>query len=98
MKWLSYIIVFLLCLILSQATVLEGSIYNSKLELEQDVIVEISTVPAQKYLAKNGTYSFELSAGEYTLTTRKGFTDIQETVLIKDEGTFHLDLFLLPDL
>ncbi|MBS3139539.1 hypothetical protein J4479_00905 [Candidatus Woesearchaeota archaeon] len=88
----------ILLLPLAQAATLQGSIYNSDLELEQDVFLELSTTPAQKLLSKDGTYSFELPNGEYTLTARKGFNDVTEQITIAAGGIFTLDLFLLPDL
>lgn len=87
----------IICTSLATATTLQGSIYNSNLELEMDVLVEINTNPTQKYLAKNGMYTFELPKGEYILTARKGFTEIEEDVKIVTEGTFIYDVFLLSD-
>jgi uncharacterized membrane protein len=93
--------IFLTILILScslvYAATLQGTIYGSTLLVEPDVLVEISSTPAQKYLAKSGKYEFTLPQGEYILTARKGFLTITEEVNILQEGTFTLDLFLLPD-
>ncbi len=79
----------------AHAAVLEGSIYGSNLELEKDVLIEIDTTPQQKFLSKDGTYQFNLPIGKYTLTARKGFTDVEEEVSIVKEGTFTFDIFLL---
>jgi len=94
-----HILIFMVLLLpsLAAAATLEGSIYNSYLELESDVIVEVNTKPLQKYLSKDGTYSFELSPGDYILTARNSEYIVQEKVEIdSSEGKFVFDIFLLP--
>jgi uncharacterized membrane protein len=98
MKIIVVILIIFISLTLVNAATLHGSIYNSDLELETDVLVDISTKPTQKYLSKDGTYTFELSPGQYQLSARKGFTEIGETIKIESEGNYRLDLFLIPDL
>lgn len=94
-----FIAVVLILPSLAAAATLEGSIYNSNLELETNVIVEVNTKPLQKYLSKEGEYSFELPPGKYTLTARSSDYMVQEEVEIDSpEGTFIFDIFLLPDL
>ena len=89
---LKLLIIILLLVPLATAATLKGSIYNSNLELETDVLVEIDN---QKYLSKDGTYTFELDIGEYTLTATKGLVSTSED--IKVTGTNVFDLFLLDD-
>ncbi|PIN73989.1 hypothetical protein COV20_02650 [Candidatus Woesearchaeota archaeon CG10_big_fil_rev_8_21_14_0_10_45_16] len=90
--------ILVLCLIpLASAATLQGAVYNDNLEVEKDVLLEIDTTPAQKLLSKDGNYAFELLPGTYTLEARKGLITVTEKVLIQQEGTFKLDLFLLPD-
>ncbi|MBU1974579.1 MAG: hypothetical protein KKH52_04245, partial [Nanoarchaeota archaeon] len=89
------IIITLLLVIFStlvSAATLKGTIYNEKLDVENDVLVEIN---GQKYLAKEGTYQFELTSGEYTLTAQKGLIIVTEEVSL-GEGEVVFDLFLLP--
>ncbi|MFH1395884.1 MAG: hypothetical protein ABIG93_00650 [archaeon] len=88
-------LIFFSCL--ASAATLEGTIYNDQLEVESNVLVEINTVPEQKMLAVNGEYSFSLPVGTYQLTAQKEGIVIREIVEIVNEGTFILDLFLLPD-
>ena len=95
---LIHLLILLLLIPLTSAATLHGSIYNTNLELEKDVLVEISTTPEQKYLSKDGTYSFELNPDQYQLTARKGLNEITEIVKVEKEGTFLLDLFLLSNL
>ena len=89
---LSIFVLILLLIPLATAATLKGSIYNSNLELETDVLVEIDN---QKYLSKDGTYTFELENGDYTLTATKGFIATSEEVQVT--GTNVFDLFLLDD-
>ncbi len=79
------------------AATLQGMVYDSHLNAEEDVLVEINTTPQQKYLAKQGTYQFTVPAGEYTLTARKADVRTTEEVRITTEGNYVVDLFLLPD-
>ena len=92
---------FLLLLLTSQlvsAATLKGSIYDENLELATDVLIEVNTVPQQKYLAKSGSYSFELAPGKYTLTAKNTQYTVTENIEIQsDTGAYLLDIFLLPD-
>src|SRR3989338_8604418 len=88
---------FLISSTLVVATTLKGTIYNLDLDPEPDVLVEINTLPEQRFLARDGTYSFEVSSGTYTLTAQKENTFITEEVQILAEGTYVYDLFLLPE-
>ncbi len=95
---LSILLFILLITPLASAAILKGSIYDEKLDLAQDVLVEINTAPQQKYLAKTGTYSFELPVGKYTLTAKDAQYIITEQIEITSaQGEYLLDLFLLPD-
>lgn len=81
---------------LTEAATIKGSVYNPQLELEEDVLIEINTIPLQKILVTDGDYSFDLSPGTYILTARKGLVEVSEDVTIVKEGVFTLDIFLLP--
>ena len=97
-KIFSFIILLVLFSSLATAATLQGSVYNSNFELEKDIIIEIDTKPLQKYLSKDGTYSFELPSGKYILTVRSSLYTIQEEIVIdSSEGEFIFDMFLLPD-
>ncbi len=92
-------VVLVLCLAYGvSAATLTGSVYNSQLELEGDVVVEVNSIPPQKLLAKDGRYSFELSQGEYVLSAYKGLVEVKEEIVIETEGVFVYDMFLLSDL
>jgi len=93
----TYLVILILLCSLTTAATLQGSIYNSKLELEEDVLVEINTEPTQKYLAKEGSYTFELPIGDYQLIARKGLIEVKEEFTVNQEGNFIFDLFLISD-
>ncbi len=95
---LLFILAMLLLISLSEAATLKGAIYDSNLEQEKDILVQINTTPPQQYLAKDGTYLFEIPPGSYVLTARNDAILIQEHLEIREEGTFIFDLFMLPSL
>lgn len=95
--WLVGSIFFLLSLSGAMAATLQGTIYDAELNVAENILVEINTMPLQKMLAVDGTYSFAVPQGTYTLQARKGDITVNEEVHIAAEGTFTLDLFLLPD-
>lgn len=92
----AFVLFFLLLLDFSLAATLKGSIYNSQLELETNVLVEVNTIPQQKLLSKDGNYAFELPPGTYNLTVQKEELMATEAVNIIKEGEYVLDVFLLP--
>ena len=91
------ILLFLLLIPLATATTLQGTIYNEFLEIENDVLVEINTVPQQKFLAKSGEYTFDLPVGTYTITAKKEEIVLKEEIKIEEDGIYIYDLFLFPD-
>lgn len=82
------------------AAKIEGKIYDMELNTVSGVRVELSSVPQQVFVSTDGYYSFTAPEGRYTITAdyAKGDLKIRETVVIRDEGTYTLDLILLPDL
>ena len=90
-------ILLILLIPLATATTIQGTIYNEVLEIEKDVLLEIDTTPQQKFLAKDGTYTFEVPVGKYNIKATKGFISTSEEIEINLEGVFVFDIFLLPD-
>jgi uncharacterized membrane protein len=83
------------------AATLHGSIYDIELNELNNVVVEVDSEPNQRYVSKDGMYSFELNPGEYTITARYSPDDLHEystedNVSIEDDGDFVYDLFLFP--
>ena len=96
-KLLITILTILLLTSLATAATLEGTVYDASLEVATDTLVEIDTEPTQKFLAKDGDYSFEVPQGEYNIKVTKGFLSTSEQLTVSNEGEFVYDLFLLED-
>lgn len=85
---------------LASAATIYGSIYDLSLNKVDNVRVEITTLPRQHYVAKNGSYSFNVPAGSYTIKAVRSAENIveiaKENISIKDEGNYVLDLIMFP--
>ena len=97
MKLISTVLLLFLVFPLVQAATLSGTIYDAHFDVTSNVLVEINSIPAQKVLSTDGTYSFSLPMGEYVLTARTAAVQISESVTIAQDGEFVYDLFLIPD-
>jgi uncharacterized membrane protein len=79
-----------------------GEVYSSDtFEPLDNAVVDVNSTPTQSMVAKYGLYSFELMPGNYTITARyyqNGTLtySAEEIAKIKDNGTYVLDLLLLP--
>ena len=82
------------------ASTVHGTIYDLSLDSIKNIIIEINSMPAQKLLSKDGTYLFQLSLGNYNITAKTLSNKIitQESIEIKKEGDYLIDLFEFPDL
>ena len=96
-KLFIFLITILLLTSLASAATLKGTIYDASLEVATDSLIEINTNPAQKFLAKDGSYSFEVPQGEYIIKVTKGLFSTSEQLTVSNEGEFVYDLFLLED-
>ncbi len=89
---------------LTHAAIITGTTYDGlTLDVLPNTIVTINTTPAQTKLVKDGMYSFDVPVGKYTL---KG-TYLEQGIVVQEalhslnvekEGTYTVDLILLPDL
>jgi len=102
MKKLLFLAIFLLILPITQAAIIHGNIYDIELNTAKDTILRINTIPEQTFVAKDGSYSFTVSEGKYTITAiyesnYKKYS-ISQQVQVVDEGDYILDLILFPDI
>jgi uncharacterized membrane protein len=92
-----FLFVLLLALDVVSATRIHGSIYDPSLELVEGAVVEVDSVPVQKFVSKDGSYSFNLNQGTYTVTAKYSGMHAKESVVINDDsGDYVIDLFLFP--
>lgn len=102
------VFVFFLCILsifvlpYNFAANIHGSIYDLSFLKASNSIVEINTVPNQRFLAINGSYSFDVPDGNYTLSAYlKENGEVMaafENISIENEGNYVLDLFLYPSI
>ena len=91
------LIVFLLVLDLVSATRIHGAVYDNSLNLVEGAVVEVNSVPAQRFVSKDGAYSFNLNQGSYVITTKYEGMLAKEVITINDDsGDYVIDLFLFP--
>ena len=102
MKGLLFLIL-LLCVPFVSAATLHGTVYDFDFDVVENTIIEVNSQPKQSMIAIDGTYSFELNPGEYTLEAKYIVGDslissVSEEINIVDEGYYVLDLILFPNL
>lgn len=97
MKKLILLMTFLVLLDSCLAATIHGTVYDEGLDVVKDAIVEVDSTPKQREVAKDGTYSFTLPEGTYTITIRYNGQSAEEKIVIETDGDYILDLFLFPD-
>lgn len=94
---LYFIILFLILGYVNAATI-HGTIYDENLDVLKEAIVKVNSVPEQKMVAKDGSYSFNLVNGNYIISASYADYSIEENLSIKTEGDYILDLIIFPAL
>ncbi len=102
-KILAYLFTALFLLSFVNAATIHGTIYDLSLKKINNARVEINTSPKQFLIAQNGTYSFNVPNGAYTIKAQliqknTVIALVQENITIKQDGTYVLDLILFPDI
>ena len=87
---------------ISLAATIHGDVYSFDLSEQKNAIVTIDTEPKQTQVAKNGTYSFNVPAGAYSIEAKyREYGEVKSSVIenisISQEGDYVLDLILFPD-
>jgi len=85
------------------AVTIQGTIYDNTLNKLENVMLEIDSQPKQTLVSKDGSYSFEVSEGDYLLTAKyyeNNFLklEVEEEISVLDEGSFIVDLILFETL
>ncbi len=104
MRFLLLAMLLLTLAIPADAAVIQGKVYSwETLDILKNAVVEINTTPPQRYVAVDGSYSFTVPPGVYSIRAYymkngKIQLETEEVVSIDTEGEFVLDLILFPPL
>lgn len=98
-----YLFAILLLASFANAATIYGTVYDLSLKKVINARVEISTSPKQFYVAQNGTYSFNVPNGKYSIKAKLMqktaiIASVQENITISQDGNYVLDLILFPDI
>lgn len=82
----------------ASAAVVEGTLYDYAFNPIAGT-VQVNSTPAQKVVAVNGTYGFEVGPGTYLLlaVSRENASSSQ-VLVVEREGTYRLDIVILDEL
>ena len=101
-KILPYLFSALILISFANAATVYGTVYDLSLKKVGNARVEIDTNPKQFLVAQNGSYSFNVPDGIYTIKAQlvqknEVIASVEEDITISQEGSYVLDLILLPD-
>ncbi|MCK4589696.1 MAG: winged helix-turn-helix transcriptional regulator [Nanoarchaeota archaeon] len=101
MKWVVHLLLILVLISIAQAATIQGEVYDFYLNKVTQGKATISTEPIQQQVITDGTYSFEVEAGEYELIAYqlddgKIISATKETLHVSKDGTYNIDLILFP--
>src|SRR3989344_1472786 len=101
-KILPFLFSVLILISFANAATIYGTVYDLSLKKVGNARVEIDTNPKQFLVAQNGSYSFNVPDGIYTIKAQlvqknEVIASVEEDITISQEGSYVLDLILLPD-
>ncbi len=97
MRFIAIFALILLMISPASSAVIYGDVYSWELK-KVKAVVEINTTPIQRIVAENGSYEFNVPIGTYEITAYSDGLFCKEIVVVKEEGTYRLDLILFPNL
>lgn len=92
MRWLILCLLSFSCV---GAATIHGSVYDFGLD-KTSAVVRINTTPVQKMVAVDGEYEFVVPSGSYELIAETQDAEIEELIVVEEDGSYVLDLILLP--
>lgn len=102
LRKLVYLLMLFMLIDTAFAVTIHGTIYSFDLEKRDNTIVSVDSNPPQQIVSKDGTYSFDLDIGKYTISavySKNGSKEsVKENINVAKEGRYILDLVLFPDL
>lgn len=102
LKILAYLSIALFLISFASAADVHGTVYDLSLRKLSNAAVEINTSPKQFFVAQNGSYSFNVPNGFYTIKARllqkkTIVASAEENITISQDGSYVVDLILFPD-
>jgi|TARA_Y100000310_G_C20670029_1_gene809732 uncharacterized membrane protein len=96
------LIFLLLAVPYSLAATIHGTVYDMGLNKAENAIVKVNTVPEQTYVAVDGSYSFNIPNGDYSIeavyeSEFRKYTSTEE-VKVETDGEYVVDIILFPDI
>ena len=97
-------IAFVLMASVSLAGMVHGVVYNwATLEPLENAIITVNSTPEQQIISGDGTYLFELAAGDYGIAARyyennSLLLETEEKISISTDGSYALDLIMFPSI
>ncbi|MBI4441409.1 hypothetical protein HY639_04530 [Candidatus Woesearchaeota archaeon] len=84
-----------------EAGMIRGTVYDLSMDRASDVTIDISTTPRQRYISKDGTYSFKVIPGNYTLRAQQYKNEevvslAAENITVDGNNDYHFDMILFP--
>lgn len=101
-KFLVYLFIGIFLIGTASAATIHGTVYDLSLRKVSNGRIEINTSPKQFMIAQNGSYSFNVPNGRYTIKAQlmqknTVIASVQENITIAQDGSYVLDLILFPD-
>ena len=94
-------IVFLLCINAAYASTIHGKVYDLSFQPLANVVIEVNSTPSQRHVSTDGSYSFTMPIGSYSLNAEYTLLgdnyQAEESIDITEEGNYQIDLFLFPE-
>ena len=96
-------LMLILAMPIAYSAAIHGTIYDLSLDIANNIIVKVDTEPKQSFISKNGSYSFDVPEGSYTVKAEQYIGDllkasVAENITIKDDGNYVVDLILFPSI
>ena len=81
---------------IAEAAVISGSVYDLSLRKANNAIVEINSTPKQVMVAQNGSYSFSVPNGFYSINAKlkarkEVIAFVEENISVRQDGKYVLD-------
>lgn len=76
---------------------IHGTVYDLSLSVKENSIVRINTAPEQQFVAKDGSYTFNVPIGIYNISAFFEGEYVSEIVEVVDNDDYVIDLILSPE-